>query len=361
LVFGLGTRAVDRADDDYTRVVALNAPSRFPGADRQGHPRVYYQRKVDVLDLEDNELVTLDFKRLWPACRGIIGPPVIKRAVPGFGGAQAKREAATPLLDLSAMLEQTGFVEHMRQALAMIEAAYEHPVDVEFAANFYNETHYKLHLLQCRPFQFRGNAPLEDFPEGLPEDRVLFSGDGPVIGHSRVETLDRVVWVAPDSYGVLPLRERYAVARALGQVLRRMGAGGRVLLAGPGRWGTSTPALGVPVSFAEITNAAVLVEIVAAQGDLAADVSLGTHFFSEMIETEMLYVALYPDRAPHTLHLEHLAHFKVGLADYLDDSTRFHEIIHIADLGAAPLHLFADAVHQRAVCYWPEGAAPASS
>jgi hypothetical protein len=30
IVFGLGTRAVERVDDDYTRIVALNAPSRPP-------------------------------------------------------------------------------------------------------------------------------------------------------------------------------------------------------------------------------------------------------------------------------------------------------------------------------------------
>ena len=32
LVFGLGTRAVDRTDDDYTRLVALNAPLKRPEA-----------------------------------------------------------------------------------------------------------------------------------------------------------------------------------------------------------------------------------------------------------------------------------------------------------------------------------------
>jgi len=60
LVFGLGTRAVDRADDDYTRVVALNAPDRRPETNFD-QVRRYSQRRVDVLDLEANQLVSERF------------------------------------------------------------------------------------------------------------------------------------------------------------------------------------------------------------------------------------------------------------------------------------------------------------
>ena len=44
LVFGLGTRAVDRIDDDYTRIVALNAPSRRPEASSED-VRKFSQKK----------------------------------------------------------------------------------------------------------------------------------------------------------------------------------------------------------------------------------------------------------------------------------------------------------------------------
>ena len=60
LVFGLGTRAVDRSDDDYTRIVALNAPERRPESDFD-EVRQYSQRKVDVIDLEANQVVSHEF------------------------------------------------------------------------------------------------------------------------------------------------------------------------------------------------------------------------------------------------------------------------------------------------------------
>lgn len=57
LVFGLGTRAVDRSDDDYTRIVALNAPDKRPEANFDEVAQ-YTQRRVDYLDLEANQEVS---------------------------------------------------------------------------------------------------------------------------------------------------------------------------------------------------------------------------------------------------------------------------------------------------------------
>jgi len=58
LVWGLGTRAVDRVGNDYPRLIALSHPTLRPSND----PRLvrrYSQQYVDVLDLQDNEFKTL--------------------------------------------------------------------------------------------------------------------------------------------------------------------------------------------------------------------------------------------------------------------------------------------------------------
>ena len=77
LVFGLGTRAVDRSDDDYTRLVALNAPQRRPESNFD-EVRQYAQRRVDYLDLQANRLVSghfLDVMEDAPMCRWRCSPP----------------------------------------------------------------------------------------------------------------------------------------------------------------------------------------------------------------------------------------------------------------------------------------------
>jgi hypothetical protein len=103
-------------------------------------------------------------------------------------------------------------------------------------------------------------------------------------------------------YGNLPLQERYAVARLIGRVnhFEEADPPETIMLLGPGRWGTTTPSLGVPVSFAEINNVSILCEIVAMRDNLVPDVSMGTHFFSELVEMDMLYLAVFPTR-PHTI------------------------------------------------------------
>jgi hypothetical protein len=72
-------------------------------------------------------------------------------------------------------------------------------------------------------------------------------------------------------------RDRYSIARLIGRVLHQEEQPQPPVYhaARPGRWGTTTPSLGVPVSFAEINNISVLCEIVAMRDDLIPDVSLG--------------------------------------------------------------------------------------
>jgi hypothetical protein len=64
---------------------------------------------------------------------------------------------------------------------------------------------------------------------------------------------------------------------------------------GPGRWGTSTPTLGVPVTFSELNNITALAEIAFTGGNLMPELSFGTHFFQDLVEADIFYVAIFPD------------------------------------------------------------------
>ena len=69
------------------------------------------------------------------------------------------------------------------------------------------------------------------------------------------------------------------------------------LLIGPGRWGTTTPSLGVPVVYAEINSVSgVMSKYVAMRDDLIPEASLGTHFFSDIVANDILYMALFPGK-----------------------------------------------------------------
>jgi hypothetical protein len=359
LVFGLGTRAVERTEDDYTRVVALNAPSRRPEA-HWDQVRRYAQRRVDVLDLEINQLVTRDFPDVAAGCQGLPIEYMASRDEELMRRMEERgvQDAFPWILTFDHLLGETPFAKDMREMMQVLQEAYGSPVEIEFTLNFRPDGSYKINLLQCRRFQF-DNAGLvrsAKASEVAGED-VLLEARGAVIGKSRIGRLDRVIYIVPAAYSALSVQDKYEIARVIGRVchLREDGPRKIVMLIGPGRWGTSTPALGVPVSFREIRPVSVLSEIVHMRDDLIPDVSLGTHFFSDLIETDIVYVAFFPGREGNAMNREFLEHAPNSLEHLLPDAEKWSSVVRVIDadsLGEGiTLKMTSDSLEQRFFCY----------
>jgi pyruvate, water dikinase len=344
LVFGLGTRAVDRADDDYTRVVALNAPERRP--EEGGDKAKSAQERVDILDLFDNRLATVYFSDL---AKKPLSMPIDLFASVDAEAARYARERgrdakATARLHFDKLLRKTTFAEDFREILATMESAYDHPVEVEFTAHFTDAENYKLNILQCRPLFIQADGTRVDIPEDISPEQCVFHSEGPLIGHSRALDIARIIYVVPETYSQLPEHTRYAVARAIGKINAAPPAEGAILMLGPGRWGTTTPSLGVPIAFAEIAAASVITEIVAMREDVVPDVSLGTHFFSELVESDMLYVALYPKRDRFDANHPLLKDTPNQLQKILPEAAELEPVLRVIDTN---LRLYADALDKK--------------
>jgi pyruvate,water dikinase len=355
LVFGLGTRAVERADDDYTRLVALNAPQRRPESDFD-EVRRYAQRRVDYLDLQANRLMSGHFLDVIAESADV---PVemfasVDESVPE--ASPGSRKVWVPTFDH--LLGSTGFVKDMQEILRTLQDAYAHPVDMEFTLNFVDDHSYKIHVVQCRPLPVRGiEAPRLSAAPVARADTILEAA-GAVIGHGRHIRIDRFLYVVPSAYGRLTIQDRYEVARFLGRINRTCetaNAGGTMLL-GPGRWGTSDPFLGIPVAFADINRAAVLCEIVAMHEHLTPDVSLGTHFLNELVETDMLYLALFPQRGNNYVNTAWLESAPNRLLEVVPKADRWVDAIRLIEVATASgeigsVFLDADPFEQKVVCY----------
>ncbi|OAM88250.1 phosphoenolpyruvate synthase [Termitidicoccus mucosus] len=313
LVYGLGTRAVERVDDDYTRVVALNAPLRRPESGADDIFR-HSQRRVDVIDLAANRPALREFRTLLDDAReaGIPVELLTTRddEVYERTGREARFLTFEPLLSDAS---REGLVADLRAVLQALEKAYARPVDIEFAVNFERdpatrELRHWLHLLQCRPLQVQGTHNPDVPPARPAPGEVFLRAKSAVVGHSRVHAVDWIAHVRPEIYSTLNEQNRHAVARAIGDVNRALAArDGAAMLIGPGRWGTTTPGLGVPVRFSEINHFAVLCELAVMSEHLTPDISLGTHFFGELVEMNMLYFALFPGREGNEIDLAALA------------------------------------------------------
>jgi pyruvate,water dikinase len=360
LVFGLGTRAVDRTDDDYTRLVALNAPLKRPEAKAQ-EAREFAQRRVDVLDLEAKQLASREFE--------VIAQTYPSNLVELF----ATRDEATTwpapdenqprpfsgMLSFERLLSGTDFAPVMRELCHTLQRAYNYPVDIEFTANFTPDDKFRINLLQCRPFQVKigGEGSQVKLPEKIEPPDLVLQSRGPIIGHSVATVIDRVICVVPSVYGQMGVNQRYAVARTIGRLMHLDSPDTRpnVMLVGPGRWGTSMPSLGVPVSFAEINTASVVCELALMHEGLVPDVSLGTHFFNDLVELDMLYLAVSPGREGHAFNEEFIRQQPNQLVRLLPSAQAMTQVLWVVDseslAGGGAIFLNVDSMKQRGVCY----------
>jgi pyruvate,water dikinase len=148
--------------------------------------------------------------------------------------------------------------------------------------------------------------------------------------------------------------------KSLGRIVGRINdhpavAAGRILMMGPGRWGSSNIELGVNVSYADINNTSVLVEMAREEAGQIPEVSYGTHFFLDLVEAQIIYLPVYPDDPEAEFNEGIFGELPNVLTDLIPEAERFREIIRVIDLPAATAGCFAKVVAdpqtQRAICY----------
>lgn len=307
LVFGLGTRAVDRVSEDYPRIVSLDKPLLRPVS--QEEIGQYSQHFVDLLNLEENCVSAELFSDLVNT-----NPDMDVSLFAGLDSEAYERMKSTGktekkpyILTFDKLLSETGFAEYMRNMLSCLEEKYEYPVDTEFTVNFTKDNKFLVNLLQCRPLQTRGLGKTIQFPEDPDPEKTIFRLNGDFMGGNVRLDIDRIVYVDPGKYAGLSESEKYGLARSLGKINREIGNGdSTAMLVVPGRLGSTTPSMGVPVNFSEISNFAVVCEMEFVSANLAPELSYGSHFFQDLVESEIFYVGIFPDKKGNYCNFEFL-------------------------------------------------------
>ncbi|WP_321392555.1 PEP/pyruvate-binding domain-containing protein [uncultured Desulfuromusa sp.] len=353
LVVGLGTHAVDRAEVDYPRVIALDSPKK---RQHKGFEdvRKFSQHDVDLLNVNTNSLETVSLLKLT---QEDINIPWSLYAVKDYETMQLLTQRQQKKQDVWRLtfddfLEKTSFTTIMKRLLKTIEAAYEYPVDVEFTVNFTTDRIIKIDVVQCRPLQTKGSKTHLEIPENVPAEKVLFRSSGNFMGGNISQDIEWIIWVEPSEYLQLPLVEKYEIARVIGALNKLIAnqENSQTMLLGPGRWGTTTPSLGVPISFSEISNLSVLVEVAFASGDLMPELSFGSHFFQDLVEADIFYLALFPENKNCFLNQAWFKDSHNSLAELLPSSSRYKEVVKVYNASKAGVRLMADVISQRLIC-----------
>ncbi len=107
-------------------------------------------------------------------------------------------------------------------------------------------------------------------------------------------------------------------------------------LLGPGRWGSRGDIrLGVPVTYADISNAAILIEIARQKGGYVPDLSFGTHFFQDLVESNIRYLPLYPDDPDVVFNEGFFRSAPNALASLAPDFEALADVLRVIDVPAA--------------------------
>jgi hypothetical protein len=90
--------------------------------------------------------------------------------------------------------------------------------------------------------------------------------------------------------------------------------------------------------------------------DLVPDVSLGTHFFNELVEMDLLYLALFPNRKGNRWNRRFLEQSPNRLAELLPDAADWSHVVRVIDVAdmadrGLGIKLNANALSQQVVCY----------
>ncbi len=349
LVFGLGTRAVDRTDGDYVKIVCLDNPLRISPMNYEDQKK-FSQHRLDLLSLADN---TLESKNLDEVLSLPLNTDKKLMISPDYAAEARMRERGytnmmTPyVVDFKKLFTETKFAFIMREMLALLSKAYEYPVDIEFTANFNKNNDFKINLLQCRPLQTKGLGKTVKIPELKDAADCFFLSKGNFMGGSVRMSIDYVILVRAHEYLKLSEQGKYGVARQIGAINREM-KGKNALLMGPGRWGTTTPSLGIPVHFTELCNMKVLCEYSSKKEGFMPELSYGSHFFQDIVESEIFYVAIFDGYQDVIYNPDHILQEENLLTSFLPESGEFKDVIHIAKTSG--MEIYSDIVTQKLLC-----------
>jgi pyruvate, water dikinase len=334
VVPGLGTRAVDRVSDDYPIMFAPGQPRLKVNVTHDEIVR-YSPKSMDAINLKTRKFETIDIRKFLKKHGAQY--PYINQLISVFKDdrIQPARPMSTDfandylVVTMEGLLGKTSFVKQIHEILRVLNEKYDHPIDIEFAHDGEN-----LYLLQCRTQSYREDSRRAVIPRNVAPENLIFSAKR-YVTNGLVSDITHLVYVVPQKYSELAEhKDLLAVGRTVGR-LNQILPKRQFILMGPGRWGSRGDIkLGVSITYSEINNTSMLIEIARQKKDYVPDLSFGTHFFQDLVEANIRYLPLYPDDCDIVFNEEFLEGSPNVLTDILPDAGYLADVIRVIDIAA---------------------------
>lgn len=335
LVAGLGTRAVDRVGDDYPIMIAPGQQDLRVNMTYEEMVN-YSPKNIDVIDLKSNDFVTLPITKLikeignnFPNLNEVfsISENGNLRKPVGIGIDTKKHDI---IVTFENLFSNTSFIKQIHLMLRYLKETLRVPVDLEFAYNGDD-----LYLLQCRPQSFSEENAGAIIPQDVDPEKIIFTANK-YISNGKLQDILYIVYVDPDEYYQL---ESYDELREVGNIVGKLNKilpKRRFILMGPGRWGSRDDIrLGVKVTYSDINQTSMLIEIARKKGNYIPDLSFGTHFFQDLVEASIRYLPLYPDDEDVVFNNDFFRSSENILSELLPENGNLSKVVKVINVSSA--------------------------
>ena len=193
------------------------------------------------------------------------------------------------------------------------------------------------------------NFPVMDIDK-IKKD-ALFSVKKGLMGRSRQFNVDVIVYIDPYEYYTYPYQKKYDIAHCIGKVNQYYkNKNKKLLLIVPGRIGTSSPELGVPVVFSNISEFHVICEVAYSKTGYQPELSFGSHMFQDLVEADMIYCAIMENQNTIAFHPEKLKNIENQLTAILPEEGNIKDIIGVYEVDSMNLRFYYDMEQSYCIC-----------
>lgn len=351
LVMGLGTGAVDRTQGSYPRLVSLDKP-QMNAAVTSTEKHQFSQRKIDLIDSSSRKVESKDLFEIQEKL-----PLFLKRlflehdydAERIFQDRGQQRDIY--FISCCGLVKNADLMSDMHSLMALIQEEYQYPVDIEYTINISETGEYVINLLQCRPLQVANDNETITIPSDLKKDKVFLECRHASMGLSETIKLDYIVMIDSVAYYQMPYKEKYMISKALGALNWYFRDSGKhLMLLVPGRIGTSSPELGVPTAFSDISGFDIICEVSESKAGYMPELSYGSHIFQDLVEAGILYGAIFENEKTLVYAPERIQKFENKLMEFYPEGKNLVNIMGIYCVSDRECFVYHDMKEEHLLC-----------
>ena len=172
----------------------------------------------------------------------------------------------------------------LNELLALGKQALGCPVEIEFAVNMNDNGPSEFYLLQIKPMLISNNKSID---LDIYKQKDIFASSHITLGNGTTNEIKDLLYLPPEKYDPSKSKE---IAKEIGYFNEKIGKDNPYILSGPGRWGSADPWLGVPITWQQISNTKIIIEL--GHEDFPVDPSFGSHFFQNITSLHIGYLTI---------------------------------------------------------------------